>query len=91
MELHYQHFFENIDLQMEAPMQPLASNFFGETATTVDTETSKIRKVKLNLLKAFMEKREDLKKFLQETSLYILINDKIYNTNTKKITFTLYL
>ena len=70
-------------------MQPLASNFLGETATTVNTETSRIREVKLNLLKPFTGKREDLKKFLQDTSLYILVNDKIYNTDTKKIAFAL--
>ena len=74
---------------MEAPMQPLASNFLGETATTVITETSRIREVKLNLLKPFTGKREDLKKFLQDTSLYTLVNDKIYNTDTKKIAFAL--
>ena len=70
-------------------MQPLASNFLGETATAVNTETSRIREVKLNPPKLFTGKREDLKKFLQDISLYILVNDKIYNTNTKKITFAL--
>ena len=48
--LPYQHFFEDIDSQMEAPMQPLASYFLGETATAVDTETSRIREVKQNRL-----------------------------------------
>ena len=72
---------------MEALMQPLALIFLEETATTVDTETSRFREVKLNPLKPFTEKREDLMKFLQDTSLYILVNDKIYNTDTKKIAF----
>ena len=87
--LPYQHFSEDIDSQMEALMQPLASNFLGETATAVNTETSRIREVKLNLPKLFTRKREDLKKFLQDTSLYILVNDKIYNTDMKKIAFVL--
>ena len=60
-----------------------------EMSPDIDTETSRIREVKLNLPKLFTEKRKDLKKFLQDTSLYILVNDKIYNTNTKKIAFAL--
>jgi Ty3 transposon capsid-like protein/Zinc knuckle len=82
-----QHFFEDIDTPMEAPMQP--TNFLGETIATIDTDTSKAREVKLNPPKPFTGKREDLKKFLQDTSLYILVNDKIYDTDVKKIAFTL--
>jgi Ty3 transposon capsid-like protein/Zinc knuckle len=86
-QLTNQHIFEDIDSQMEAPIQPL--NFLGETPITVNTDASKAREVKLNPPKPFTGKREDLKKFLQDTSLYILVNDKIYDTDVKKIAFTL--
>ena len=65
------------------------TNFLGETTPAIDTDTSKAREVKLNPPKPFTGKREDLKKFLQDTSLYILVNDKIYDTDVKKIAFTL--
>jgi hypothetical protein len=86
-ELPNQHFFEDIDTQMEPPMQP--SNFFEGASTAVDDRTSKVREVKMNPPKPFTGKREDLKKFLQDTSLYILVNDKIYDTDVKKIAFAL--
>ena len=45
--------------------------------------------LKLNQPKPFIGKREDLKKFLQDINLYLLVNDKVYNDDIKKISFTL--
>jgi len=54
------------------------------------TETnSKTKKVKLNLPKPFNGKHENLKMFLQDSQMYILINAETYNTNLKKIAFML--
>jgi len=54
------------------------------------TETdSKVKKVKLNLPKPFNGKHENLKMFLQDSQMYILINAETYNTNLKKIAFML--
>jgi hypothetical protein len=43
----------------------------------------------LNQPKPFNGKREDLKKFLQDVKLYLLINQKIYDEDIKKISFAL--
>jgi len=54
------------------------------------TETdSRGKKVKLNLSKPFNGKQENLKMFLQDSQMYILINAKTYDTNLKKIAFML--
>jgi hypothetical protein len=56
----------------------------------VDTEnTKKGQELKLNQPKAFGGKRDELTKFLQDVQLYLAVNDDIYNTDKKKIAFTL--
>ena len=45
--------------------------------------------LKLNQLKPFTGKREDLKKFLQDINIYLHVNDKVYNDDIKKISFAL--
>ena len=45
--------------------------------------------LKLNQPKPFTGKREELKKFLQDVKLYLHVNEKIYDTDIKKISFTL--
>jgi hypothetical protein len=45
--------------------------------------------IKLNDPKPFTGKREELQKFLQDTGLYLAVNDQIYNNDIKKITFVL--
>ena len=52
-------------------------------------ETTKVSEIKLNQPKPFTGKREDLKKFLQDTNLYLLVNSKVYDTDIKKIAFAL--
>ena len=52
-------------------------------------ETTKATEIKLNQPKPFTGKREDLKNFLQDTNLYLLVNSKVYDTDIKKIAFTL--
>jgi len=54
------------------------------------TETdSKGKKVKLNLLKPFNGKCKNLKTFLQDSQMYLLINTETYDTDLKKIAFML--
>jgi len=50
---------------------------------------SKGKKVKLNLLKPFNGKHKNLKTFLQDSQMYLLINAETYNTDLKKIAFML--
>ena len=45
--------------------------------------------IKLNLLKDFSGKREDLKKFLQQVNLYMDVNTKTYHNDMTKIAFIL--
>ena len=58
-------------------------------ALPLTEETMKATEIKLNQLKPFTRKREDLKKFLQDTNLYLLVNNKVYDTDVKKIAFAL--
>ena len=58
-------------------------------ALPLGKETMKVTEIKLNQLKPFSGKQEDLKKFMQDTNLYLLVNNKVYDTNVKKIVFTL--
>ena len=58
-------------------------------ALPLTEETTKATEIKLNQPKPFTGKREDLKKFLQDTNLYLLVNNKVYNTDVKKIVFAL--
>ena len=69
---------------------PLISPLELEETMNLGTETdSKAKKVKLNLLKPFNGKHKNLKMFLQDSQMYILINAEIYNTDLKKIALML--
>ena len=57
-------------------------------AIPLTKETTKATEIKLNQPKPFTGKCEDLRKFLQDTNLYLLVNSKVYDTNIKKIVFT---
>ena len=58
-------------------------------ALPLTKETTKAMEIKLYQPKPFTRKREDLKKFLQDTNLYLLVNNKVYDTDVKKIVFVL--
>ena len=47
------------------------------------------REIKLNMPSPFSGKREDLTKFWQDCCIFTSINDKIYNSNKRKIAFIL--
>ena len=47
------------------------------------------REIKLNMASPFSGKREDLIKFWQDCCVFTAINNKIYNTNKRKIAFVL--
>ena len=48
---------------------------------TMNDETRGPKEMKLNYPKAFSGKRENLKKFIQDCSLYLLVNRKTYNND----------
>ena len=48
-----------------------------------------IKEVKLNPPKPFSGKRTELKRFLQDTQVYLTINQGIYDNDDKKIAFVL--
>ena len=45
--------------------------------------------LKINPLKPFSGKRDEFNKFLQDITLYLELNDEIYNSDKKKIAYTL--
>ena len=47
------------------------------------------KEVKMNYPKIFTGDRNEFKRFLQDCELYLTINDKVYDTNLKKIGFVL--
>ena len=51
--------------------------------------TTKATELKLNHPKPFTGKRNEIDDFLQDVALYLEINDEIYNTDKKKIGYTL--
>src|SRR5271155_1541807 len=62
------------------------------TDVVMNDNDSKIKEVKLNPPKAFDGKRENLRKFVQDGELYLMINKKIYDddlSHLKKIGFFL--
>ena len=58
------------------------------TASSRPTVVEKPTLIKLKDPKPFTGKREELGKFLQDTRLYLAVNDAIYNNDIKK--FPLY-
>src|SRR6202522_3742343 len=59
------------------------------TDVVMNNNDSKIKEVKLNPPKPFDGKRENLRKFVQDGELYLMINKKIYDDDLKKIGFFL--
>ena len=59
------------------------------TASSRPTVVEKPTLIKLKDPKPFTGKREELGKFLQDTGLYLAVNDAIYNNDIKKISFVL--
>ena len=53
------------------------------------THESKPIELKINPPKPFSGKRDEFDKFLQDVTLYLELNDKFYNSDKKKIAYTL--
>ena len=53
------------------------------------TPTASPWEIKLNMSSSFSGKREDLTKFWQDCCIFTSINNKIYNSDKRKITFVL--
>ena len=51
--------------------------------------TPTVKKTELNPPKPFTGKRTDLKRFLQDTFVFLTINKEHYNNNDKKIAFVM--
>jgi hypothetical protein len=58
-------------------------------APMVVDKRKKTQELKLNQLKAFGRKRDELTEFVQDVQLYLAVNDDVYNTDKKKIAFVL--
>ena len=58
------------------------------TMTDTTTKTS-MKEVKFNVPKPFSGKRGDLKKFLRTCRMYLQTNSEMYNTDGRKVVFTL--
>ena len=71
------------------PQSPLLLPVLEMADVIMNDHDSKIKEVKLNPPKPFDGKRENLKKFIQDGELYLLINKKIYDDDIKKIGFFL--
>ena len=65
-------------VQPDADMQP-----------PVVTNELKPIKLKINPPKPFSGRRDEFDKFLQDVTLYLELNDEIYDSNKKKIAYTL--
>ena len=55
------------------------------------SEPQGLKEIKLNYPKPFSGKREQLKKFIQDCGLYMLVNKKVYDNDLMKIAFVLVL
>ena len=66
-----------------------ASPFAGTAPTTAVAAPAKPTELKLNQPKPFTGKRDEVDDFLQDVSLYLDINDQIYDTDKKKIAYAL--
>ena len=77
----------------EMPLEP--SNPFASTAGGSNLfgrplpSTEKPTELKINPPKPFSGKRNEFEKFLQDVTLYLELNNEIYNNDKKKIAYTL--
>jgi len=53
------------------------------------TPTENPKEIKMNTLTSFSGEQKKLNNFLLEVEMYQMMNDKVYNTDRKKIIFTL--
>lgn len=75
---------------MQEPTEPtlIATTIIEDTMTN-DAGNTKASEIKLNPPKPFTGKKENLRKFIQDVVLYLLVNKKIYDNDEKKIAFAL--
>lgn len=66
-----------------------SSTFAFPPVTTTPTTTGKASELKLNQPKPFTGRRDEIDDFLQDITLYLEINDEIYETDKKKIGYAL--
>ena len=73
--------FQNLNLETRNTF----TNFYQTDNTTEAAPT--IKKTELNLPRIFTGKRTDLRRFLQDTFIFLTINKEHYNNDNKKIAF----
>ena len=94
-EMSYDTVPETNKPESEAETIEIDTNMVGESSRIKDdpmgddSKNDDPKVIKLNLPKDFSDKREDLKKFLQQVNLYMDINAKIYHNDMMKIAFVL--
>ena len=52
-------------------------------------QPDRAKEIKMNYPKIFMGNRDELKRFIQDCDLYMIINNKVYDSDMKKIGFVL--
>ena len=78
---------EETEPEEERPNETSPIMEFG--GPNVPAPVTKTTELKLNQPKPFTGKRNEIDNFLQDVALYLEINDEIYNTDKKKIGYTL--
>ena len=76
--------FQNLDLETENTF----TNFY-RTDKMAETAPATIKKTELNPPKPFTGKRTDLRRFLQDTFVFLTINKQHYDNDDKKIAFVM--
>ena len=75
------------NLNLETKTKNTFTNFYRTDNMAEAAPT--IKKTELNLPKIFTGKRTDLRRFLQDTFIFLTINKEHYNNNDKKIAFVM--
>ena len=78
---------EETEPEEEQPNETSPIMEFG--GPNVPAPVTKTAELKLNQPKPFTGKRNEINDFIQDVALYLEINDEIYNTDKKKIGYTL--
>ena len=78
---------EETEPEEERPNETSPIMEFG--GPNVPAPVTKTAELKLNQPKPFTGKRNEIEDFIQDVALYLEINDEIYNTDKKKIGYTL--
>jgi len=69
--------------------QPQDENMDHPTIAYTEPQPRDAKELRINLPKSFNGNRSNLNRFIQDCTVYLKINRKVYNDNDKKIAFVL--